>query len=148
MIILVESRLSQLSSILYWMHLKMSKTVLSFILLSAVQSTLCIKFHIMTSLRSDCPGELAGEPCLTLQQYVSYPSHNPNITLEFELGNHSLKSMLTISSGTYFGLVATTNATINCYGLSSTNIRISQTLQTLTLKVLTSFSVEASNLGL
>ena len=99
--------------------------MLFFILLSALQSTLCIKFHIMTSLRSDCPGELAGEPCLTLQQYVSYPSHNSNITLEFESGNHSLNSMFTISSGTYFGLVATTNATINCDGLSSANIRIS-----------------------
>ena len=103
----------------------MSKIALLLILL---QSAACIKFHIMTSLRSDCPGELAGEPCLTLQQYVSYPSMSlSNITLEFEWGNHSLKSSFTISGGTYFGLVATTNATINCDGLSSTYIRFSST---------------------
>ena len=110
-----------------WMHLKMSKILLLLILLLAVQSAECIKFHIVTSLRSDCPGELAGEPCLTLQQYVSYPSHNSNITLEFEWGNHSLKSLFATSGGAYFGLMATTNATINCNGLSSTYIRFSST---------------------
>ena len=108
------------------MDLKMSKIVLLLILL---QSAACIKFHILTSLNSDCPGELAGEPCLTLQQYVTYPSSDSNVTLEFEGGNHSLKSLFTISGGTYFGLVATTNATINCDGLSSTySIRFSSTI--------------------
>ena len=102
----------------------MSKIALLLIL---SQSAACIKFHIMTSLRSDCPGELAGDPCLTLQQYVSYPSHSSNITLEFEWGNHSLKSSFITSNRAYFGLVATTNATINCDGLSSTYIRFSST---------------------
>ena len=109
------------------LHLKMSKTVLLLILLLAVQSAVCIKFHIVTSLRNDCPGELAGEPCLTLQQYVSYPSPNSNITLEFEWGNHSLKSSFATSGRAYFGLIATTNATINCNGLPSTYVRFSRT---------------------
>ena len=108
--------------------LKMGTIVLLLIPLLAVQSVVGIKFHIVTSLRSDCPGELAGEPCLTLQQYVSYPSRNSNVTLEFERGNHSLKSSFTISGGTYFGLTAATNATINCDGLTSTySVRFSGT---------------------
>lgn len=103
----------------------MSKIVSLLIPLLAVQSVVSVKFHIVTSPKSVCPGELAGEPCLTLQQYVSYPSRESNITLEFERGNHSLKSSFSISARDYFGLVATTNATINCDRLSSTSISFS-----------------------
>ena len=39
-------------------------------------------FHIVSSPAAPCPGEFIGEPCLTLQQYVSNPSiSNDNITL-------------------------------------------------------------------
>ena len=104
----------------------MSKLVLLVILLSAVlQCALCIKFHILLSLNSQCPGELAGDPCLTLQQYVSYPSQSPNITLEFEPGNHKLTSSFQVSGVVYFGLIAPANATIECSVQSSVQVTFS-----------------------
>ena len=92
----------------------LSKLVLLVFLLSVVQSAVSIKFYIMLSLNSECPGELAGDPCLTLQQYASYQSHSSNTTLEFESGNHILKSSLSFSGGNYVGLTAQGNAIVEC----------------------------------
>ena len=56
-------------------------------------------FHIVSSPSAPCPGEFIGEPCLTLQQYVSNPSiSNDNITLLFETGNHTMSSTFTVSN--------------------------------------------------
>ena len=50
----------------------------------------CDIFNIVTSTTSSCPGEYVGEPCLTLQQYASYPSKSANVTLILESGTHKL----------------------------------------------------------
>ena len=100
------------------------------ILLSAMHFAVCIKFHIVVSLQNGhCPGELVGEPCLTLEQYVSYPSPSQYVTLHFETGNHTLKSSFSISSKFYFGLIASGNATIDCNGRSTASVRFSSVNQ-------------------
>ena len=54
-------------------------------------------FHIIPSASSPCPGELTGEPCFTLSQYVSgdlyrkYTSDPSEIILEFQPGHHRLR---------------------------------------------------------
>ena len=52
----------------------------------------CDQFYIVTSRQSACPSELRGEPCLTLQEYVSKPlySYNNDTTLVLEPGKHEL----------------------------------------------------------
>ena len=62
--------------------------------------TSCQTFYIVTSSKSHCPWEFTGEPCLTLEQYVSHPtqSSNNDITLIMEPGNHFLR-VLRFSSG-------------------------------------------------
>lgn len=53
-------------------------------------------FHIIPSSSSPCPGELTGEPCFTLPQYISgqhrqYSSDPSEIVLEFQPGHHTLR---------------------------------------------------------
>ena len=98
-------------------------------LLSVVQSAVSIKFYIMLSLNSECLGELAGDPCLTLQQYVSYQSHSSNTTLEFESGHHILKSSLSFYGGNYVGLTARGNATVECSDQSVIQLTFSSVTQ-------------------
>jgi hypothetical protein len=51
----------------------------------------CEQHYIVTSRESACPGELKGEPCLTLQQYVLTPIYNNSTTeLVLEPGKHEL----------------------------------------------------------
>ena len=71
-------------------------------------------FHIVTSSSSPCPGRVTGEPCLTLQQYVSIPSRSPNITLEFEAGTHNLvDSAFEVSNIASFEMISVQGATVN-----------------------------------
>ena len=73
-------------------------------------------FYIVTSLTSGspCPGEFTGEPCLTLQQYVTNPSQSrENITFQFEPGTHYLHDVLSVSNG-YNLTMSSTNATVIC----------------------------------
>ena len=95
------------------------------ILLAVIHVIVCVKFHILLSPTSQCPGELVGESCLTLEQYVSYPSPSQYVTLQFEAGNHTLKSSFRISSRSYFGLIASGNATIDCNGRSTATVSFS-----------------------
>ena len=54
----------------------------------------CEQHYIVTSRESTCPGELMGEPCLTLQQYVLTPVYdNGNTELVLESGKHELSKM-------------------------------------------------------
>ena len=74
---------------------------------------ICEKFYIITSPGSPCPGEIIGEACITLQQYVSTPSHSANVTLILQPGHHDLNSDLIAESADYF-LVNSSNATVVC----------------------------------
>ena len=55
------------------------------LLLNALQYSSCERFNIVPSPDSPCPGEFTGEPCLTLEQYVTNPSLSSNITFELHL---------------------------------------------------------------
>ena len=69
----------------------------------------CDVFNIVTSTTSSCPGECSGEPCLTLQQYASYPSNSANVTLILESRTHKLERLetLIVSSNTeHFTIIA------------------------------------------
>ena len=101
------------------------KLAILVILFAVIHVIVCVKFHILLSPTSQCPGELIGEPCLTLEQYVSYPSSSQYVTLQFEAGNHTLKSSFNISSRPYFGLIASGNATIDCNGQSTASVSFS-----------------------
>lgn len=59
-------------------------------ILALISWTFSETFYVVTSSKSHCSREFAGEPCLTLEQYVSHPiqSSNNNITLIMEPGNH------------------------------------------------------------
>ena len=54
--------------------------------------------HIITSASSSCPGELTGEPCITLSEYLSgvyrhyYKIDPSEIVLEFGPGRHWIAS--------------------------------------------------------
>ena len=51
----------------------------------------CEQYYIVTSRESACPSELKGEPCLTLQQYISTPIYdNISTVLVMESGKHEL----------------------------------------------------------
>ena len=78
----------------------------------------------MTSLDTPCPGEFIGDPCLTLQQYVSNPSiSSENITLLFECGNHTISSTLSSSNANNFTMSGN-NIEVQC---SSSAIQITLT---------------------
>ena len=91
-----------------------STSVVFFLFVSAVfYRGICERFYIVTSLGSDCPGELTGEPCITLQQYVSTPSHSANVTLILQPGDHDLNSDFIAENADYF-LVNSSNAAVVC----------------------------------
>ena len=57
----------------------------------------CETFHIIPSIDSPCPGNLTGEPCITLSQYTSgeyrkYTSNLSEIVLELQPGHHMYTS--------------------------------------------------------
>ena len=54
------------------------------------KNVLCVEYYTVISHSNHCPTEFVGEPCLTLNQYVSNPSTTLNITLTREVGNHLL----------------------------------------------------------
>jgi hypothetical protein len=69
------------------------------------------QFYIVTSPDSPCPTREQGEPCLTLGQYINYPSQGPRVTLVLESGNHVLKQrfrdiQLTDSTVTNFTMIS------------------------------------------
>ncbi len=71
-------------------------------------------FHIVTSPAAPCPGEFIGEPCLTLQQYVSNPSiSHGNITVLFETGTHSMSHAFSASNAHSYTLSGY-NVSIEC----------------------------------
>ncbi len=71
-------------------------------------------FHIVISPAAPCPGEFIGEPCLTLQQYVSNPSiSHGNITLLFETGTHSVSHAFSASNAHSYSLSGY-NVSIEC----------------------------------
>ena len=84
------------------------------LLFTAVKYSSCERFNIVPSLDSPCPGELTGEPCLTLEEYVANPSLRSDITLELQPGNHHLDSQLSVSNISNFTIKANTSATVSC----------------------------------
>ena len=61
----------------------------------------CETFHIMPPANIPCPGELTGEPCFTLSQYLSgeykqYISDPSEIFLKFQPGHHTAAYSSTI----------------------------------------------------
>ena len=94
--------------------MKMFVLAILLLLLNAVQYSSCERFNIVPSPDSPCPGEFTGEPCLTLDQYVSNPSLSSNIIFELHAGNHRLDSQLRLSSINSFMMLANTSATITC----------------------------------
>ena len=91
-----------------------SATILLLLLLNAVQYSSCERLNIVPSPDSPCPGEFTGEPCLTLQQYVSNPSLSSNITFELHPGNHSLNSQLRVQNINSIIMRANNSATVAC----------------------------------
>ena len=102
-----------------------------FILLSvcSINHVACEMFYIVTSPDSSCPGEFTGEPCLTLQQYVSRHSYiSSNITLMMESGTHTVSELGILTANTDSSFTMTANsATI--YAKPSTSYYSSISLQ-------------------
>ena len=61
-------------------------------IVAIINCTFSKTYYIVTSSSNHCPQEFEGEPCLTLEQYVSHPSQSSNITLIMESGNHFLRA--------------------------------------------------------
>ena len=82
----------------------------------AVTSVLCEEITILQSATSDCPGELTGEICLTLEQFVSNPTYSQSseIVLSMQSGRHDLSTDLLISSSTRNFTMRSAGATIAC----------------------------------
>ena len=65
-----------------------------FLLFITSHPATCETFHIIPSADSPCPGNLTGEPCITLSQYIrgeyrQYTSNPTEINLEFQPGRHT-----------------------------------------------------------
>ena len=89
--------------------------VILFLLNNAVQYASCTRLNIIPSPDSHCP--TAGEPCMTLQQYVTTSSsYSHNIVLELHPGQHHLNSRLSASSANSFVMRSLTvnTASITC----------------------------------
>ena len=84
------------------------------LVMNALEYSSSERFNIVPSPDSPCPGEFTGEPCLTLEQYVSNPSLSSIITLEIHPGNHSLDSELRVLRINSFTMRATSSATVTC----------------------------------
>ena len=82
----------------------------------AVTSVLCEEITILQSATSDCPGELTGEICLTLEQFVSNPTYSQSseIILSMQSGRHDLSTDFLISSSTRNFTMRSDGATIAC----------------------------------
>ena len=90
--------------------------LLALLLLSvnAVEYSSCERIYVIPSLDSACPGELTGEPCFTLDEYVANPSLSSNIALKLWPGIHHLNSQLSVSNISSFVMSANTSATVVC----------------------------------
>ena len=84
------------------------------LLLNVVQYSRCERFDIVPSPYSPCPGESIGEPCLTLEQYVAYPSLSSNITFQLHPGNHRLDSQLAVRNINSLTMRANGSAVVMC----------------------------------
>ena len=71
----------------------------------------CVRFIVVPSVDTPCPGEFTGESCITLQQYIANPSSS-DVTLELQPGNHQLDSQLVASSIGSFIMTANTTASL------------------------------------
>ena len=69
---------------------------------------------IVPSTNSSCPGEITGEPCLTIQQYVSNLSPSRNTTLELQPGIHNAGTQLSVSNIVSFTMHGNGEVTFNC----------------------------------
>ena len=94
-------------------------------------------FYIITTPSSFCLGEFNGEPCLTLQQYVTTPNRESesNITLMLEPGIHRLHE-----SAVFFN----SESSVNNFTVIAENAQI--TLHTeLSLSSVDYYSVSSSH---
>ena len=73
------------------------------------------RIYITATTDSPCPGEFSGDPCLTLQQYISDPLSGSNVTLELQPGNHRVSSNISVSDKDSF-IMQGSNATLFCEG--------------------------------
>ena len=87
--------------------------LLLLLLSNTAQNVNCVRFIIVPSVDTPCPGEFTGEPCITLQQYIANPSRS-DITLELQSGNHQLDSQLAASGINSFTMSTTTSASVTC----------------------------------
>ena len=68
------------------------------LLCTETHHVVCDRFYILTSSNNtQCPGQLTGEPCLTLQQFANSPDSNLNVSLVMEAGIHTLDSQHSLS---------------------------------------------------
>ena len=94
--------------------MKMFVFTVLLLLLNVVEYSSCERFNIVPSSDSPCPGELTGEPCLTLQQYVTNPSQSSNIIFELQPGNHRLDSQLRLLNVNSFLMRGNSSVTVTC----------------------------------
>ena len=84
------------------------------VLLLLLKYSSCERFDIVPSPYSPCPGESIGEPCLTLEQYIAYPSLSSNITFQLHPGNHRLDSQLAVRNINFLTMRANGSAVVMC----------------------------------
>ena len=80
----------------------------------AIAPVVCDQFTIVPSATSNCPGELTGEVCLTLQQYVSNPSQSSEVILLFQPGLHRLAADFVASSSIGNFSMTSAGAIVSC----------------------------------
>ena len=73
-------------------------TVILVLLSSDIHHVVCDTYYILTSPSSSCPGELPGEPCLTLQQFANSPGSSSSVLLMMESGSHTLNTAISLSN--------------------------------------------------
>ena len=96
------------------MKMSVLDVLLAFAVIGAAVPVLCDRFIILSTATSNCPGELTGEVCVTLEQYVYNPSQSSEITLLLEPGLHSLPTNFEVSSSTQTFSMTSAGAAIAC----------------------------------
>lgn len=91
-----------------------TKLITLLLLIYSVQYASCGDVYIIPTPKSPCPGAAKGEPCFTLQQYVTNHNLSSNTTLNFYSGKHHMESQLSVSNVNSFTMRASRRATILC----------------------------------
>ena len=89
------------------------------LLLHLTEKVQSVRFFIIPSQDSPCPGEFTGDPCLTLREYRQYytrnrPTGEVDVILDLQPGVHRIGMTYFMRGAKSFVMTSSTNASVIC----------------------------------